>query len=126
MSFNLDYSKESQEVIFSRKTHKVSQSQIFFNHVLVSPVGCQNHLGLILASKLTFDIDIKSIMVKVNSTISLIRKFQRVLPRLSLVTTYKAFIRSHLDYGDMFDQAFNDSFREEIESVQCDVALAVT
>ena len=66
-------------------------------------------------------------MVKVNSTISLIRKFQRVLPRLSLVTTYKAFIRSHLDYGDiMFDQAFNDSFREEIESVQCDVALAVT
>ena len=110
MSFNLDSSKQSQEAIFSRKIHKVSQSQILFYHVLVSQDGCQNQLGLILDSEFAFDFHIKSVMAKVSNMIDVIRKFQHVLPRSSSVTIYKAFIRSYLDYGDMFDQAFKDSF----------------
>ena len=105
----------------------VSHPKIFFYKVLVLQVDSQKHLGLILDYKLTFDIRIKSIMVKVNKTIGLVRKFQSVLPRASLVTVYKAFVRSHLDYGDIiFEQAFHDSFHEKIESVQYDAALAIT
>ena len=65
-------------------------------------------------------------MANVSNTIDLIRKFQHVLPRSSLVTIYKAFIRSYLDYGDMFDQAFKNSFHQKIESVQYDVAITIT
>lgn len=121
-SFNLDFSKKVQELIFRKKTHKASHSQVFFNHILVSQVSCQNHLGLILDSKLKFDVYIKSIVAKVNKGIDLIR----VLPRPSLGMIYKDSIRSHLDDRDMFDQTFHDSFHQKIESAQYDVALAIT
>lgn len=40
---------------------------------------------------------------------------------------YKAFLRTHLDCGDIiFDQAFNDSVHLKIEVVQYDIALAKT
>lgn len=66
-------------------------------------------------------------MAKVNKTIGLTWIFQRVLPRSSLVTIYKAFIWPHLDYCDIiFDLAYIDSFHQKKVSVQYDVALAIT
>ena len=50
---------------------------------------------------------------------SLSRKLQSVLPRITLVTVYKAFARLHLDYGDiLYDQTFNNSFHDRLESIQ--------
>ena len=41
-------------------------------------------------------------MAKVNKkTIGLIRNFQHVALRLSLVTIYKASVRPHFDYGEI-------------------------
>ena len=54
-----------------------------------------------------------------NKTIGLLRKFQNLLPRKSLLTIYKSFIRSHLDYGDIiYDQSYNTSFHQRLESLQ--------
>ena len=54
---------------------------------------------------------IYSILNKVNKTIGLLRKFQLILPRHSLITIYKTFTRPHTDYGDViYDHAFNESF----------------
>ena len=62
-----------------------------------------------------------------NRTIGLLRKFQQELPRPFLITIYKAFIRSHLDYGDViFDQTFNNSFHQRLESIQYNAALVIT
>ena len=61
----------------------------------------QKHLGLIIGSKLTLDIRIKSAMAKVNNAIDPVRNLQYAVSRPSLVTIYKAFTRSHLDYGDI-------------------------
>ena len=53
---------------------------------------------------------------KANKGIGLIRKLAHVLPRQSLLTIYKSFIRTHLDYGDkIFDQPNNESFCNLIE-----------
>ena len=50
-----------------------------------------------------------------------------ILSRRSLVTIYKSFIRPHLDYGDIiFDQAFNKSFHDNLESIQYNASLAIT
>ena len=77
--------------------------------------------------KLFADGHIKTILTKMNRTIGLLRKFQQVLPRPSLITIYKAFIRPHLDYGDViFDQAFNNSFHQRLESIQYNTVLAIT
>ena len=97
MNFNPDPTKQTQEAIFSRKTTKKIYPKIFFNNVPVSKADSQNHLGLYLDSKLSFDIHIKTALTKVNKTIGLLRNFQQVLPRRSLITIYKAFIRQHLD-----------------------------
>ena len=58
-------------------------------------------MGLVLDSKLMFNEHINHILSKVNKSIGLLRKFQSVLPRSSLLTVYKIFIRSHLDYADV-------------------------
>ena len=97
MNFNPDPTKQTQEAIFSRKTTKKIYPKIFFNNVPVSKADSENHLGLYLDSKLSFDIHIKTDLTKVNKTIGLLRNFQQVLPRRSLITIYKAFIRQHLD-----------------------------
>ena len=69
------------------------------------------------------DLKIKAATVGIN----LIRKRNRLLPRLSLITIYNCFIRPHLDYGDMiYNQSNLSSLANKIESVQYNVALAIT
>ena len=64
---------------------------------------------------------------KISKTIGLLRKLQIFLPRAALITIYKAFIKLHLDYGDIFyDQAYNMSFHQKLESIQYNACLAIT
>ena len=59
--------------------------------------------------------------------IGLLQKKQSVLPRTSLLTIYKSFIRPYLDYGDVvYDQPSNDPFSNKLETVQYNAALAIT
>ena len=80
-----------------------------------------------LDSNLSYEHHIKSILNKVNKTIGLLRKFQLILPRHSLITIYKTFIRPHLDYGDViYNHTFNESFHQHLESIQYNAAIAIT
>ena len=55
------------------------------------------------------------------------RKLNLLLPRSSLLTVCKSFIRPHLDYGDViYDQPNLSSLANKIESVQYIAALAIT
>ena len=81
---------------------------------------------MLLDVKLDFQEHLKNIYSKVNKTIGLLPKLHNTLPRLHLLAIYKFFIRSHLDYGDIYDQAYTASFHQKIESVQYNSALAIT
>ena len=127
MNFNPDPTKQAQEVVFSRKTHKQDHPTIFFNQVPVLQVNSQKHLGLILDTQLSFKEHLKNILNKANKTIGLLRKLQSVLPRAPLVTIYKSYVRPLLDYGDViYDQTYNSSFHQMIEKVQYNAALSIT
>ena len=64
---------------------------------------------------------------KANKSIGLIKKLSPYLPRSSLLTIYKMFVRPHLDYGDIiYDRPDNDLFKKKIESIQYNAALAIT
>ena len=39
---------------------------------------------------------------RTNKTLGLPRKLQNLLPRSALITIYKAFVRTHVYYGDIF------------------------
>ena len=127
MSFNLDPNKQAQEVIFSRKLKKVCHPSLHFNNNNVSQVSSQKHLGITLDNRLTFDEHLINMSNKISKAIGLLRKLQNILPRPALLTIYKCFIRPHLDYGDIsYDQAYNLSFHQKLESIQYNATLALT
>ena len=127
ISFNPDPSKQAQELTFSRISKRSTNPPLVFNNNNVSQTFSQKHLGIILDFKLTFEEHLNNVLAKVNKAVGLLRKLRNILPRTTLVTIYKAFIRPHLDYGDvLYDQAFNNSFKEKLESVQYNVFLALT
>ena len=58
--------------------------------------------------------------------VNVIKKLSNALPRHSLITIYKLFIRPQLDYGDIVDeQPNNDIFCQNIESIQYNVVLDI-
>ena len=57
---------------------------------------CQKHLGMQLDEKLNFNHHVKEKITKANKGVGLIHKLAHVLPRQSLLTIYKSFIRFHL------------------------------
>ena len=95
---------------------------LIFSYTLIinqKSLQIHKHLGIILDSNLNYEHHIKYSLNKVNQTIGLLCKFQLILPRHSLITIYKIFIRPHLDYGDViYDRAFNESFHQRLESIQ--------
>ena len=71
----------------------------------MSQTESQKHLGLILDIKLNFNKHLKGVLDKISKTIGRIHKLRPILPRFSLLTIYKTFVRPHLDYGDIiYDQ----------------------
>ena len=76
MSFNPDPSEPAQEVVFFHKLKKTCHPSIYFNNKSVKQVLSQNHLGMILDTKLNFKEHLKNILNKANKTIGLLRKLQ--------------------------------------------------
>ena len=127
MIFNPDLSKQVQEVIFSRKIKKLLHPTLLFNNIPLNNSLFQKHLGLTLDIKLNFSEHIKSITKKISKTMGLLRKFQQILPRSTLLTIYKTFIRCRLDYANIiYDQAYNSAFHDKLESIQYNACLAIT
>ena len=57
----------------------------------------------------------------------LLGRFQPIFPRSSLLTVYKTFSRSQLDFSDViYNQACNSSFHEKLEPIQWIACLAIT
>ena len=105
MNFNPDPNKQAQEIIFSRKKTASLHPVVYFDNKLVKSSQIHKHLEMILDSNLSHEHHIKSILNKVNKKIGLLRKFQLILPRHSLIKIYKTFIRPHLDYGGVYTTA---------------------
>ena len=69
----------------------------------------------------------KVITTEENKAIGLLQNLQNTLLRLVLITMYKAFVRSHQDYGDMiYNETYNDTFQKKLESMQCNACLALS
>ena len=121
MCFNPDISKQAHEIIFTRKRPIASHPPLTFNNAPAAQKISQKYLGLQVDKKLSFKEHLSKVESKVNKTIGFI------LPRSTLLTIYKSFIRPHLDYEDIiYDKAFNESFHAKLESLQYNATLAIT
>ena len=127
MSFNPDPSKQAQDVIFSRKIKKGPYPSLVLNNNNALQASFQKHLGVTLDVKLTFGERLNNVLNKANKTIGLLRKLQNLLPMSTLITIYKAFVRPHHDYGYfLYNQTYNSSFNEKLESNHYNDCLALT
>ena len=79
MGFNPEPSKQTQEVIFSRKIKKLSHSSLVFSNNNVLQASSQKLLGVTLDVKLTFDKHLNNVLNKVNKTIGLLCRLQNLL-----------------------------------------------
>ena len=127
MIFNPDVSKQAQEVVFSRKGITTNHATVYFNNDPVIRENFQKHFGLFLDSKLNSSGHINEKIKKATKSVNVIRKINLSLPRSSLLTLYKSFVRQHLDNDDViYDQPNNSSLSDKIESVQYNTVLAIT
>ena len=127
MIFNPDVSKHAQEVVFSRKAVTTNHATVYFNNDPVIRENFQKHLGLFLDSKLNFFSHINEKIKNATKGINVIRKMNLSLPRSSLLTIYKSFVRPHLDYSDIiYDQPNNSCLPDKIESVQYNNVLTIS
>ena len=77
--------------------------------------------------ELNFKLYIKEKISKTMKWIGIIKKLSNILPRKSLITIYKSFVRRHLDYGDLiYDQPNNEVLCQQIMTVQYIASLAIT
>ena len=84
-------------------------------------------MGLTLDSKLDFQIHIEQKIKTFNKIIGLIRRLSVSLPKKALLTSYKSFVRPHLDYGDIsYDKLDNKNFENKLEKFQYKACLAIT
>ena len=113
MSFNPNWTKQAKEIIFSRKKNATTHPPRFFSN---SEVKLSLNLGLTLDRILSFNEHINDKICQASKGVGLRRKLHTILPRNSLLTIYKTFIRPLLDYADMtYDQPSNASFSEKNE-----------
>ena len=100
---------------------------MIFNNNILTPSDSHKHLGLILDKKLNFKNHLSEKISKANKGLGVIKRLYKILPRASLVNIYRAFVRPHLDYGDIiYDNSSNATFSQMIETVQYNAALAIT
>ena len=119
MLFNPDPIKEATGVYFSRKLNQDSPLLLDFNDNTVQSLELHNHLGLSLDKKLDFNIHIENKINKCNKMIAIMKRLSLSISRGSLLTMYKSFVRSHLDYAYIvYDKLGNVNFESKLERVQ--------
>ena len=86
----------------------------------------QKLLGVILDKHFNFHEHIERKTKICNKLIGTIKHLPVHLPRKSLLTIYKSFIRPHLDYGDIiYSNLVNVPLINKLEKVQYQACLAI-
>ena len=80
MSFNPEVTKQAQEVVFSRKSQKVTHPTVYFNNSPVTQSSSQKHLGFHLDEKLNFIDHIKEKISKANKGIGALKNWIILYP----------------------------------------------
>ena len=126
IQFNPNRNKQAQELYFPKKPSNQKSLDLTFNKSNVASSPSVKHLGMLLDSRLDFNEHLQRKANKCYKIIGLIKRLPIHLPRETLLRIYKSFVRSNLNYGDIFDKRNNESFKGRIESIQYKACTAIT
>ena len=126
MAFNPDPNKQATEVLFSKKISKIFHPNLEFNGVAIPRLASQKHLGMILDAKLSFNEHVSVKLSIAKKSVGILRKLFYLIPRKSLITINKSFIRPHLEYCDIiYNRPSTNSFTNNIDSIQYNATCAI-
>ena len=74
MGFNLDPTKQAQEVVFSKKPQESFHPNLYFSKLLIGRVQIQKHLELKLDKKLRLKELLQDKFAKINRKIGILKK----------------------------------------------------
>ena len=81
--------------LFFHENKKKDHPPIYGSDAPVAHTDCKKHLGMYLAEKLHFPQHIKEKTLKAIRGIVVIQELRHILPRYSVITMYKSFVRPH-------------------------------
>ena len=110
--FNPDTSKQAQKIVFSReKRNYLELMELLSLTIYQQSRGLYNEKNRSASGYKIINEKVK----KAKKGSSIIKKLNLSLPRSSLITIYKPFVRPHLDYGDInYDQPSNASLSDKL------------
>ena len=76
MLFNLDPTKQAQEVLFSRKKNTQNHPTLSINNIQVERASSRKHLGLKLDERLSFKQHTESAIAKIHKGVAVIKKLR--------------------------------------------------
>ena len=88
MQFNPDPNKQANEIMFSQKSNVHSYPPLTFNNNDVKKCVQEKHFGIILDSKLDFNIHVDNKILKSHKIIGIIKSLSASVPRKPLLTIY--------------------------------------
>jgi hypothetical protein len=108
-------------ISFSRKRSIETDPVIYLNGTRIIPVNQYKYLGIILDSKLNWDAHTNHILHSINRKANLLKLLMSGKSTLNtglLIRTYKALIRSKIDYGSIVLSSMNKSKLLKLEQTQ--------
>ena len=94
-------STKTKSLCISRKVNYIHHPPLFMYTQMLTEVRDHKHLGIFLASDLSWHKHIKYIKYKAWQRINIMRKLKYILNRLCLETICMSFVRPILEYGDI-------------------------
>ena len=111
---------------FQSEKDKPIRLHLSFNSVPVARKPVSEHLGSYLDEKLSFSKHIKENIAKAMNGISLLKFLSKYVSKDILNMSYKMYVRSHLDYGDVIYHNRRANLMNLLEQVQYKAALGVS
>lgn len=119
LALSLIYPNKPQKSFLAGKLKTIIIFFIVINKNYVSQASAQNHLSIVLDTRLNFQGHNKGVVKKNNKIRSLFHKLRNIIPRETLITIYKTFVRHHLHYGDTFIIKLIPVIKAHINSIKC-------
>ena len=126
MVFNPDISKQAIEVIFSVKKKNPEDPDLVLTGVSVARHELTKHLGIYLDSGVNYTKHMREAVLKALKGVSILKYLSKYVNRNVNDLSYKLYVRSHLDYGDVIYHNQRDDLIKLIEQVQYKAALIVS
>ena len=124
VTFNHD---KIEALLVSRRTNQIQHPPLFMQNVQIQEVDSHKHLGIFPSNDCNWHQHINFIAEKKAwFRIKTMRKLKFKLDRKSLETSYIAFIRPLLEYGDNIWDNCTQFEKDELERIQNEAARTVS